>query len=170
MTVRNIVGDFEMFRGGNGFAGQFEEIGLPDLKMKGEDYIGGGGLGTRHIGSKLDKMEISGKSNSWERELFSDALPVPGSTSSWKVLGSLIVPGEDEKSLKVTWQGALMELKRGHLKASGKADTEFKWMDIIYYQEVWDGVVAWEIDLLNYKMIGPDGVDRMAVRRRNLGR
>lgn len=168
-AMRNMLGDFTLFKDGIGKAGQFEEISVPELNWKMDDYDAGGLLGTREIATgKLEKMTLTAKSHVFDRQVMSYALPAPGATSTWKLVGSLVVPGEAEVGLKVTWQGALSKTKRDSFKA-GKVLTEFSWHDVIYYEERWAGSLVWKIDLLNYVLIGPDGVDRMQARRRNLG-
>jgi P2 family phage contractile tail tube protein len=166
---RTFYGDFSVFKGGQGQFGTAEEVTPPELKWKSEDFTGGGGLGTRSIGLLLDKLELGIKLNSYEDDLYADVLPAPGSSATWKVLGSLIVPGQDEQALKITVTGAVMEFKRDAFKAGGKTTAELKIMDIIYYEEVKNGVQMFEIDLLN-QVLRVNGQDRMAVRRRNLGR
>lgn len=166
---RTLYGDFALFKAGRGQFGTAEEVTPPELKWKTEDFSGGGGLGTREIGLILEKLEMGVKLNSYEDDLYSDALPAPGSTVTWKVMGSLIVPGEDEQPLKITVTGAVMEFKRDAFKAGGKTAADLKIKDIIYYEEIKNGVQMFEIDLLN-QVLRVNGQDRMATRRRNLGR
>lgn len=168
--MRTFYGDFTIFRRGAGKFGQFEELTLPALAFKAEEYDGGGVLGTREISlGKLENMGLTGKSNSYDREMYSDALAAPGSTDTWIAYGSLVAPGLAEKPLKVTWQGALMKIEREPLKASGKTMATFHWMDVIYYEEIQDGSQMFEVDTENY-VLRVNGVDRFAQRRRNLGR
>ncbi len=168
--MRTFYGDFTIFRQGVGKFGHFEELKLPTLAFKAEEYDGGGVLGTREISlGKLEKMGLEGKSNSYDRDMYSDALAAPGSTATWIAYGSLVAPGQDEKQLKVTWQGALMKLEREPLKASAKTMATFNWMDVIYYEEIEDGSQMFEVDTENY-VLRVNGVDRFATRRRNLGR
>lgn len=162
-------GDYAVFLAGKGHFGDAEEVQLPDLEWKGEDFSGGGGLGTREFGMILNKLEMSIKLNSYENDIYAQALPAPGQTTTFKVVGSLIVPGEEEAPLKITVTGALQKLNRDGLKAGSKTIATATFRDIIYYEEVKDGVQMYEIDLLN-QVLRVNGQDRLAVRRRNLGR
>lgn len=167
--MRMVFGDFSLFLRAEGKFGMIEKLELPELKWKTEEYNGGGQMGTREIGLILDKMEMKLSSNSYDRPMLSRALQAPGQQEQWKVMGSMIVPGEDEKPFKVLVTGALMELKRGEMQPGKKSDTDFVIKDITYYQEFLDGTELYEIDLLN-QVLRVNGVDQMATRRRNLGR
>ena len=167
--MRNIFGDFTMFHRADGKFGMIEKAELPELKWKTEEFSGGGFMGTREIGLILDKMEMKFTSNSYDRGMLSAGLQAPGKQEQWKLMGSLIVPGEDEKPFKALVTGALMELKRGELAPGKKSDTDFMIKDITYYQEIVDGTELYEIDLIN-QVLRVNGIDQMATRRRNLGR
>ncbi len=167
--MRHVFGDFTVFLQAEGKFGIIEKLDLPELKWKSEELNGGGQMGMREIGLILDKLEMKFSSNSYDRPLLSKAVQSPGKQSQWKVLGSLIVPGEDECSFKVLLTGALIELKRGELAPGKKTESEFMIKDITYYQEIVDGTELYEIDLLN-QVLRVNGVDQMATRRRNLGR
>lgn len=167
--MRMVFGDFSLFLNSEGLFGKIEDLELPELKWKGEEYNGGGQMGTRDLALILDKLEAKFTSNSYERSLLGSALQSPGKQKQWKVMGSMIVPGEDEKPFKALLTGALMEVKRGKLEPGKKANTEFVLKDITYYQEFLDGRELYEIDLLN-QVLRVNGVDQMATRRRNLGR
>ncbi|MCB1520930.1 MAG: phage major tail tube protein [Hyphomicrobiaceae bacterium] len=167
--MRNVFGDFSLFLRAEGMFGKIEELELPELKWKSEEYNGGGQMGTRDLALILDKLEMKFSSNSYERTLLGRGLQAPGLQEQWKVMGSLIVPGEDEKPFKALITGSLMEIKRGKLQPGKKVDTEYMIKDITYYQEIVDGVELYEIDLLN-QVLRVNGVDQMATRRRNLGR
>lgn len=167
--MRSVIGDFTLFRNAVGRFGTIEKVELPELKWKSEDFMGGGSFGTRELGLVLDKLELKFTSNSYDRDLLVDGLAAPGQTSQWKIMGSMIVPNEDEKPLKVDVTGSVMELTRGELSPGKKVDTNFAVRDITYYREVHDGVELFEIDLLN-QVLRVNGVDKMAARRRNLGR
>lgn len=167
--MRMVFGDFSLFLRAEGKFGMIEKLELPELKWKTEEYNGGGQIGTREIALLLEKLEMKFSSNSYDRPILSRALQAPGQDEQWKVMGSLIVPGEDEKPFKALVTGSLMEVKRGELQPGKKADSDFVIKDIIYYQEFLDGTELYEIDLLN-QVLRVDGVDQMATRRRNLGR
>lgn len=166
--MRMVFGDFSIFRRAEGKFGMAEKLELPEIKWKSEEFGGGGQMVMRDIGLILDKLEMKWSLNSYEVDMLSD-LASPGQTSSWKVMGSMIVPGSPERPFKVQVTGALMELKRGELAPGKKTETEFMVKDIIYYQEIVDGRELFEIDVLN-QVLRINGVDRMAARRRNLGR
>ncbi|MEQ1672306.1 MAG: phage major tail tube protein [Hyphomicrobium sp.] len=167
--MRMIFGDFTLFLKADGKFSMIEKLELPELKWKTEEFNGGGFMGTREIALILEKLEMKFSSNSYDRGLLGVALQAPGGQSQWKVMGSMIVPGEAEKPFKALVTGALMEVKRGELQPGKKSDTDFVVKDITYYQEVQDGRELYEIDLMN-QVLRVEGVDQMAARRRNLGR
>ena len=167
--MRMVFGDFTLFLRAEGKFGMIEKLQLPELKWKSEEFNGGGQIGTREMALILDKLEMGFTSNTYDRALLGLGLQAPGRQSQWKVMGSMIVPGEEERPFKVLVTGTVMELKRGELKPGGKTDTDFVIRDITYYQEIVDGTELYEIDLLN-QVVRVSGVDQMAARRRNLGR
>ena len=167
--MRNVFGDFTLFLKATGKFGIIEKLTLPELKWRSEDFAGGGSIGTRELALVLDKLELSFSSNSYDRDLLAEGLPAPGMQTQWKILGSMIVPGEEERPFKVNVTGAVMDVKRGELKPGGKTETDFVVRDITYYQELVGGTELYEIDLLN-QVLRRNGVDLMATRRRNLGR
>lgn len=167
--MRMIFGDFTMFLKSEGKFGMIEKLELPELKWKSEEFSGGGFAGTREIGLILDKLEMKFSSNSYDRAMLATGLQAPGKQTQWKVLGSMIQPGEDERPFKALITGAVMEIKRNELAPGKKTETDFMIKDITYYQEILDGREMYEIDLLN-QVIRVNGVDQMANRRRNTGR
>lgn len=167
--MRMTYGDYALFKQGRGQFGTAEELKLPDLKWKTEDYMGGGQLGTRTLGLVLEALEIEAKLNSYEADIYGEALQAPGRSQNWRVMGSMIVPGEDEVPLKIEFTGALLDMSRDTMKPGAKTLATPKWKDVTYYKETVGGVTMYEIDLLNQILI-VNGVDQMAIRRRNLGR
>lgn len=167
--MRMVFGDFSLFLKAEGKFGMIEKLELPELKWKSEEYAGGGLIGTRDLALILDKLEMKFSSNSYDRSLLATALQAPGRQTQWKVMGSMIVPGEAERPFRALVTGSMMELKRNELSPGKKSDADFVIKDITYYQEILDGREMYEIDLLNQKLV-VNGTDQMAVRRRNLGR
>ena len=167
--IRNLLGDFQFFMDGVGLVTLVEELTLPDLKWKAEEYHGGGSMGSRQIKSIFEKMKLGGKCAGFDARLLTLLGQMPGQSSNFKILSSLIVPGADEIPQKILVTGSLIEVKRGAYKPTGKVDTSFEIDDIIYYEEWFDGRLKFGFDLINQTLI-VDGVDVMATRRRNTGR
>lgn len=167
--MRNLVGDFELYVEGEGFAAMIESVKLPDLKFKRDDYVAAGMGGTREMGLVLEKMEIEFKTAAMLPQLLSTWGLKPGSQVNYKVMGSLIVPGEDEKPFKVKATGQVFDLTRDELKPGAKTLATYKIGDVTYYEETVDGLPIWEIDVMNL-VLKNRGVDQMVARRRNLGR
>jgi P2 family phage contractile tail tube protein len=166
--IRNIVGDWQLYQEGFGLATLIEEITLPDIKWKAEDYHGGGLMGTRQIKSIFDKMKLGGKSAGFDPRMLNAVGQMPGMSSIWKIMASLIDPGLPEIPQKILVTGSMVELKRGTYK-TGKQETTFEIDDITYYEEWFDGKLKFGFDLINQTLV-VDGVDMMATRRRNTGR
>jgi len=166
--MRHVFGDFSLFRKAEGRFGSVEELELPEIKWKSEEFNGGGQMGTREIGLILDKLEMKLQLNSIDRELQAD-FDAPGAQAQWKVMGSIIAPGGEERPFKALVTGALMELKRAKLQPGKKTTVDYVMKDITYYQEIVDGRELYEIDLIN-QVLRVNGRDLMATRRRNLGR
>jgi uncharacterized protein len=167
--IRNLVASYELFYEGFGLVSLIEEVTVPDIKWKSDDYHGGGLMGTRTLVTVLDKLEMTMKMAGFDPRLHNAITLMPGMTSTWKLMSSLVNPGNLEIPQKITVTGRLRELKRAPYKI-GKTETTGVICDITYYEEWFDGKTVLKIDLLNNIMVGPDGVDLMATRRRNTGR
>lgn len=168
--MRNILGDFQWFQEGYGLVALVEEATLPDVKWKMEDYMGGGLMGTRSIKTIFEKMELRIKVAGKDPRMIDAVTMMPGQAMNYKLMSSFIVPGEEEIPEKVLVSGVVSELKRDVYKAGAKSMSEYMITDITFYEEWFDGKLRIQIDLLNQVLIGADGVDLMATRRRNTGR
>jgi uncharacterized protein len=167
--MRNILGDYQLFQDGFGLAALVEEVTLPDLKWKADDYSGGGLMGTRQMKTILDKLELKYKTAGYDPRAAAAVGQMPGQVGNYKLMASFIVPGDAEIPQKILVTGAMTELKRDAYKAGGKMMTEYTVNDVIYYEEWFDGKQKFLIDLLN-QVFMVDGVDQMLQRRRNTGR
>ena len=168
--LRNLLGTYEAFREGVGLVTLLEEVNVPDIKWKLDDYHGGGLIGTRKIKTILDAMKLTGKCAGFDPAMFSGITRMPGMTEQWKLLSSMIVPGSPEAPQKILVTGEMSDFKRDAYKVNGKVLSHFEIDGITSYEEWLDGKLLCRIDLDNQIMIGPDGVDVLAVRRRNTGR
>lgn len=167
--MRNLLGDFEVYVEGFGFAGLISGVTPPELTWMGDDYVGGGLMGKRKIGLILDAMTSTLKSQAMLPDLMATWGLKPGSVVSYKIMGSLIVPGSSEVPLKIKMSGYPFKMKRDEFVPGKVAGSEYTVEDITYYEETVDGTQVWEIDIVNM-ILKNRGVDQMVDRRRNLGR
>lgn len=166
--MRYFLGDFSWFKNGTGLLPLVEEVMAPDLKWKTEDYTGGGLMGTRSPKTILDKMEIKVKCAGHDPAVTAGFGLMPGMAESFKLVSSLVDPGQPEVPQKILFTGTITEVKRDAYKA-GKQMVEHTITDLTYYEEWQDGKEVIAIDLLN-QVLRVNGVDVMAQRRRNLGK
>ena len=167
--MRNIVGDYQWFQEGVGLLPIVEEVTLPDLKWKTEDYTGGGLAGTRSLKTIIDKLEVKVKVAGYDPRVQHAVGAMPGVAANFKLMSSFVDPGADEKPQKILITGAVTESKRDAYKAGGKVMHEHTISDITYYEESFDGKEVIAFDIVN-QILRINGVDVMAQRRRNTGR
>lgn len=167
--MRNILGDYQWFHEGFGLLGLAEEVTLPEVKWKTNDYDGGGLLGTRDLKTVFDKFKISVKCAGFDPRMVSAAGLMPGVSINFKLMASMIDPGNPEVPQKILFTGEVSTVKRDTYKAASKVLTEYEITDLTYYEEWFDGKEVLAIDWLN-QILRVNGTDQMTQRRRNTGR
>ena len=167
--VTHILGDFTVFVDGFGKWGTCEELKLPVLEQKAEEFRGGGMDAPREIVLGQEKMAFEFMLTAYDPQVQKLWGLAPGVQKQFTVRGSLIVPGEEEKPVISNITGSIFKLDPGSWKPGEKSDFNVTIGDITYYRHRIDGETIHEIDVLNQLRI-VNGVDQLAIRRRNLGR
>jgi len=147
--------NFDTFQNGESFIGQVNSITLPKLARK-MDEIRPGGL------DSSVKVDMGGEA----LELSFAAAGYLRSALRW----AGAYQAEDTgfyQAVEIVGRGRYSEIDRGDAKTGESSETKFT-MPLVYYKESVDGVVLFEIDVLNNVFI-VDGFDILAAQRAAMG-
>ncbi|WP_264707919.1 phage major tail tube protein [Wolbachia endosymbiont (group B) of Agriphila straminella] len=163
-----ILKNFNVFVDGRGYAGRIDEISLPKLAIKTEEYRAGGMDIPVSIDMGMEKLEAELTFSEYDSELFRLFGLINNNAVSLTLRGGLQGSGNSEaESVVVNLRGLFKELDFGNWKAAEKATLKCI-IAANYYKLTIDGRELIEIDAEN--MIRKiDGVDQMTSMRTALG-
>lgn len=167
MALENILRNFNLFIDGRGYAGQCEEVSVPKLTLKTEEFRNGGMDSPIKIELGLEVLECSFTLTKYDPNVLKLFGLAPGNSKPLTFRGSVI--GEDgvETAVVIQVQGVITEIDQGSWKAGDKSTLKGS-VACKYYKHTIGGVVIHEIDVVN--MIRKiNGVDQLAVTRANIG-
>lgn len=168
MALPRALKNFNAYNDGNSFMGVIEEVKLPKLSRKMEDFRGGGMDGPVDIDVGQEKIEIEQVCGGFVL----DAYKAYGMTKANGVLirfaGSYQRDDTAEvQSVEVVVRGRHSEIDPGDAKGGDKGKTTIK-SSLSYYKLTVDGKDVIEIDLLAFIFI-VDGTDMLAEHRKAIG-
>lgn len=157
-----------VFNNGLNFLGVAEEVELPKLAMKIEDYRAGGMIGEVGINLGLEKLELTHKYAGIVPELFTGFASDTIDSQLIRFAGSYQRDDTGEVSaVEIVMRGRHTELDGGNSKAGEKTETSIK-SALTYYKMTIDGKEMIEIDMLN-SVLNIEGKDRYAKHRAAVG-
>ncbi|MDO4698159.1 MAG: phage major tail tube protein [Pasteurellaceae bacterium] len=157
-----------VFNNGVSFLGVAEEVELPKLNMKIEDYRAGGMIGEVGINLGLDKLELTHKYAGIVPELFKGFASEQIDSELIRFAGSYQRDDTGEVSaVEILMRGRHTELDGGNSKAGEKTETSIK-SALTYYKMTVDGKDIVEIDMLN-AVLKIEGKDRYEKHRAAIG-
>ena len=166
-TAQNILKNYNLFVDGRGYAGNVEELQLPNLALKIEDFRAGGMDSSVALDMGQEKMEFSATLTGFDL----DVLKMWGvSTNSVK---QLVVKGALENidgtvvALSAFIGGTIRSLELGAFKAGEKSTLKLT-VDVRTYRYEQDGQEIHNIDIENYVRI-INGTDQLKAKRAALG-
>lgn len=168
MALPNSLKNFNSFNDGKSFMGIVEEIKLPKLSRKMEDFRGGGMDGPVDIDLGQEKLEI-------EQVCGGFVLDAYASYGITKAAGVLIRfagayqrddTGEVQ-AVEVVVRGRHKEIDGGDAKGGDKGKTTIK-SSLTYYKLTVDNKEVIEIDLLSF-LFKVNGVDMFEAQRKAIG-
>jgi P2 family phage contractile tail tube protein len=167
MAAEDILKYLNLIVDGRGYAGKIEEYNSPDLTLITEDFRAGGMDAPIDLEMGMEKLTCSFVLSSYD----ADALALWGVKLSagvqFTAKGSLESRDGATKAVSHKMTGKLISLARGTWGSGSKPSLTIT-VSLTYYQEVHDGVVLSEIDVINMvRIIG--GVDQLAAHRANIG-
>lgn len=161
-----ILKNFSAFVDGRGYAGRVDEITLPKLSIKTEEYRGGGMDVPIDIDLGMEKLEAEITFSEYDPELFRLFGIMDNSTVNFTLRGGLQGTG-DAEPVVINLRGKIKELDSGSWKAGDKATLKCM-IAIFYYKFTIDRRELIEIDAEN--MIRKiNGVDQLSSMRQALG-
>ncbi|ACN95453.1 phage major tail tube protein [Wolbachia endosymbiont of Carposina sasakii] len=161
-----ILKNFNVFVDGRGYAGKIDEITLPKLTIKTEEYRAGGMDIPINIDMGMEKLEAELTFAEYDSELFRLFGLINNNAVSLTLRGGL-QGSSDTESVVINLRGLFKELDFGSWKPAEKAMLKCT-VAANYYKLTIDGKELIEIDAEN--MIRKiDGVDQMTSMRTALG-
>lgn len=168
MALPRLLKLMNVFNNGLSFQGVAEEVELPKLTMKGEDFRTGGMLGEVTANMGLEKLEMTHKYAGIVPELFKGFATETLDSELIRFAGSYQRDDTgDISAIEILMRGRHTELDTGNAKAGEKGETSIK-TALTYYKLVVDGKELIEIDLIN-TVFKVEGKDRYAQHRAAVG-
>lgn len=164
----SVLKNFMLFNDGASYMGQVEEVKLPKLKRKMEDFRGGGMNGPVKTDQGQEGLEIEFTCAGMMRQVFEQYGTCNASGVPLRFAGAY--QRDDTcavQSVEVVVRGRHEEIDPGDAKPGDKGKLTVK-SPLTYYKLSIDGQVVIEIDLLNFVEI-VNGIDRLADQRRAIG-
>lgn len=168
MALPRLLKLMNVFNGGQSYLGVAQEVELPKLTMKGEDFRTAGMLGEVTANLGLEKLELTHKYAGIVPELFSGFASETIDSELVRFAGSYQRDDTGEISaVEVLMRGRHTELDGGNSKVGDNTETSIK-TALTYYKLTIDGTDKIEIDLIN-AVFKVDGKDRYAKHRAAIG-
>ncbi|AAS14280.1 prophage P2W3, contractile tail tube protein [Wolbachia endosymbiont of Drosophila melanogaster] len=160
-----ILRNFNVFVDGRGYAGKIDEITLPKLTIKTEEYRAGGMDIPINIDMGMEKLEADFTFAEYDSELFRLFGLIDGNSVSLTLRGGM--QGNDIEAVIINLRGIFKEFDFGNWKPAEKATLKCT-VAAHYYKLTIGGNELIEIDAEN--MIRKiNGVDQMALLQTILG-
>jgi len=168
MALPSVLKNFNLFNNGNSYMGVAEEVKLPKLKRKMDDYRGGGMNGPIKIDLGQEGLEIEFDCGGFMAQVFEQY-------GTCKVDGVMLrFAGAYQRddtcavqAVEVVVRGRHEELDPGNAKGGDKGKLTVK-STLSYYKLSVDGKVLIEIDLINMVEI-VNGKDILIDQRKAIG-
>ena len=162
-----VLKNLNVFVDGRGYAGQVEEVNLPKLTVKTEDFRAGGMDMPIALDMGMEKLETDFSLIGYDRDILNlFGFIVPG-TVALTFRGALENADGSIVAMVARTRGQIREIDMGTSKAGDKPAMKVT-MDLVYYDLEDDGQPVVEVDVVNLiRMIG--GVDKLAAVRAAIG-
>lgn len=166
-AAANMLKNFNLYVDGRGYAGNVDEVQLPNLNTVGEDYRAGGMDAPIEIDLGMEKLEATFAVSKFDKNLITKWGVVAGGNVPLVLRGALESLDGVVQPVVVKLVGKIHGLEIGAITPGGKTAMTFRMVAHAYsYSQ--DGEVLIDIDVKNMKrVIG--GTDRLAEQRRAIG-
>lgn len=168
MALPTTLKNFNAFNDAKSFMGIIEELKLPKLSRKMEEYRGGGMDGPVELDMGQEKLELEQTCTGF----LLDAYKTYGITKAAGVMVRFAGAYQNEdtgvvQAVEVVVRGRHKEIDPGDTKVGDKGKTVIK-SALTYYKLTVDGQEIIEIDLLGF-IFKVAGVDRLEAQRKAIG-
>lgn len=161
--IVDILRNINMFVDGRGYAGQVDEVIVPKLTIKTEDFRAGGMDGVVEIDQGMEKMECTLTTSSIDQTLLEQFGVVQGDHVPLTLRGALRSEDATVKAVIAQVRGRVKEIDFGTWKPGEKVPMKAM-VAVRYYKLELDGAVLHEVDVENMIRI-INGVDQLAEMR-----
>lgn len=163
----DILKNMALFVDGRGFAGNVEELTLPKLTLKTEEFRNGGMDAPIEVEMGMEKLESEFTLTRFDKNVLKLFGLAPGQLTPLTIRGAVISDDGTQTAVVVNLQGVVREMDPGNWKPGEKATLKIM-MALRYYKLTHGGDVVHEIDIPNMvRTIG--GVDQLSAVRSALG-
>ena len=163
----DILKNMALYVDGRGYAGNVEELVLPKLTMKMEEYRNGGMDAPIDIEMGMEKLEAEFTLTRFDRNLLTLFGLAPGQIIPLTIRGAVVSDNGTVQPVIVNLQGQIKELDYGTWKPGEK--TTLKCMvSVRFYKLTHGAAIVHQIDIPNIIRI-VNGVDQLAQIRGILG-
>jgi len=164
--IPKILKNFNLFIDGRGYAGKVEEVNLPKLNIKTEEFRAGGMDSPVFVDMGVEKLESSFTLLEYDKNVLKQFGLVSGNATQVTLRGA-IQDDTTVSSVIVKLRGMYTEMDMGKISAGEKGTLQCT-LACRYYSLEIDGEKLIEIDIDNMtRVIG--GVDKMAEIRNAIG-
>lgn len=168
MALPRTLKNFGLFNDGESYMGVAEEIKLPKLTRKTDDYRGGGMSGPVAVDLGQEKLELEMTLAGLMRQVFGQYGTTKADGVMLRFAGAYQRDDTGEVSAcEIVVRGRHTEIDPDNAKAGERGKLTVK-SALTYYKLSLDGEVLIEIDLLNMVEI-VNGVDMLAEQRKAIG-
>jgi P2 family phage contractile tail tube protein len=157
-----ILKNFNLYVDGRGYAGRVEEISLPKLTIKTEEFQGAGMSAPVEIDMGMEKLEMELTFAEYDSELFKNFGLTNGSEVAFTVRGALQSAGAPESAV-INVRGFFKELDFDTWKPAEKATLKCS-VACTYYKLTLGETTLIEIDPINM-VRNVNGSDQLAAVR-----
>ena len=169
MALPKKLKNFNAFIEGVGYAGRVEEMTLPKLARKMEEYRAGGMNGPVDIDMGQEKMENEFTLAEFSRDIILKYAVTEVDGVQLRFLGAAVndSAGSETDAIEVVARGRFKEIDMGTIKTGENTPMKVA-ASLSYYKYVLNGETLIEIDLLNMvEIVG--GEDRLQQQREAIG-
>ncbi len=163
----DVLKNMSLFVNTRGYAGNVEELTLPKLTLKTEEFRNGGMDAPLEVELGMEKLECEFTLTRFDREALKLFGVLDGQAIPFTVRGAVVSDDGTTIPVVVNLQGFVRELDFGSWKAGDKATLKFM-CALRYYKLTHSGEVIHEIDIPNMVRV-VNGVDQLAAQRAALG-
>jgi uncharacterized protein len=166
-AASDILKHFNLFVDGIGFAGNIEELQLPNLAIVEEEFRAGGMDAPIGLDMGMEKMEATFTLSQFSKDLLKQFGLAEGTDTQVTAKGSLESLAGTKTPVVVAMRGKIKSAEPSSWQGGQKAQWTIT-VSLRYYRFVQGGETIHEIDVLNMKRVVA-GVDQLAEHRRNIG-